>query len=66
MKQDLNVEILLVKDIMEILHITKPTAYKLIREGKIRALNLGTYIRPQYRILKSQFIEDLAKLNTSI
>lgn len=57
-------EVLLVKDVMEMLSVSKPTIYKLIREGKIRAINLGSKTRPIYRIRRSDLLEDLQKLSS--
>lgn len=57
-------EVLLVKDVMEMLSVSKPTMYKLIRDGKIRAINLGTERRPIYRIRRSDLLEDLQKLSS--
>lgn len=49
------IELLTPKEIIKILRCDKMTAYKLIREGKIKAINIGTEKRPRYRILKSEF-----------
>ncbi len=57
-------EILLVKEVMDMLYVSKPTIYKMIREGKIRAINLGTVNRPQYRIRRNELFEDIAKLQS--
>ena len=48
-------EILEVKDIINHLKIDKMTAYRLIHDGKIKAVNIGTEQRPKYRILKDDY-----------
>lgn len=48
-------EVLIVKEIIDYLRCDKMTAYKLIREGQIKAVNIGNKNRPKYRILKEDF-----------
>lgn len=36
-----NTEYLTVQQVMSLLHISRPTIYKMIREGKIKAFNTG-------------------------
>jgi len=48
-------DVLTVKDIINHLRIDKMTAYKLIKDGKIKALNIGNENRPKYRILKEDY-----------
>mgnify|MGYP001023979526 CR=1 FL=1 len=48
-------ELITVQDIIEHLKINKMTAYRLIRDGQIKAVNIGTEKRPKYRILKDDY-----------
>ena len=48
-------ELLTVKDIINHLKIDKMTAYRLIKDGQIKAVNIGTEKRPKYRILKTEY-----------
>ena len=48
-------ELLTVKDIVNHLKIDKMTAYRLIKDGQIKAVNIGTEKRPKYRILKTDY-----------
>lgn len=48
-------ELLTVKDIINHLKIDKMTAYRLIKDGQIKAVNIGTKKRPKYRILKEEY-----------
>lgn len=47
--------VLLVKDIMEILRISKPVAYKLLQDGKLKSCKIGR----EYKIAKCHLIEFL-------
>lgn len=47
--------VLLVKDVMEILRISKPVAYKLLQEGKLKSCKVGR----EYKIAKCHLIEFL-------
>lgn len=54
-------EVLTVKEIIDYLRCDKMTVYKLIREQKIKAVNIGNENRPVYRILKEDFARFLNK-----
>ena len=47
--------ILLVEDVMELLQISKPLAYKILKEGMLKNCKIGR----EYKIVKSHFIEFL-------
>lgn len=48
--------VLLVKEVADILGVTRTTLYRMIKAGKIRAVRVGT---TEYRIPKDAFIEYL-------
>ena len=48
-------ELITVKDIINHLKIDKMTAYRLIKDKQIKAVNIGTEKRPKYRILKDDY-----------
>ncbi|QVK19283.1 helix-turn-helix domain-containing protein [Mycoplasmatota bacterium] len=48
-------EVLTVKEIVEYLRCDIMTVYKLIHEGRIKTVNIGTEKKPKYRILKEWF-----------
>ena len=54
-ESDILLEILSVKDIINHLKIDKMTAYRLIKDKQIKAVNIGTEKRPKYRILKDDY-----------
>lgn len=47
--------VLLVKDIMEILKISKPVAYRILQDGTLKSVKVGR----EYKIAKCHLIEFL-------